>query len=889
MTDPLISTKFEPPAIPLAMVSRSHLVTALQQDLLHPGGFTRKLTLFSAPAGYGKTSLAVEWLRSTNLPYTWLSLDEGDNDPSRFLAYLVSAMQRVYNRIDSDELTPDSINNLLAAPELPPGEVVLTTLINEFHHLPQPAMIVLDDYHLLQAESVHKQINFLIEHLPEQLHLVILTREDPQIPLHRMRAKRHILEIRQSNLRFSLPESAELLQRTGGVILAQADLEALHRRTEGWIAGLQLAALSLRSHPDPHHFIQSFSGSSRYILDYLFEETFHRQPVDVQNFLLKTAILNRLTAPLCNALTGRSDGQGQLEALEKINLFIVPLGQARRWYRYHYLFAELLRHLLHIQGEIRETELHQRAGRWYWENEYPAEAIGHALSAGDSEQAATWIEAASGPMLKRGEIATLIGWFRRLPPAVIQGKPEYCLAYAWPLLLAGQYERAADYLKHAEALADLASPLLGNICAAQAYLAQMRNDGQRLIEYSQRALALVPESEQGVRGLVSVNLGMAYWHAGRLEEAEKALSEAIEAASDSKNYYALLTGRIFQARCATVRGKLRQAEAQYQSITQLDLRVPILCVVYLDLGMIYYEWNDLSQAELFIQQGIEIARSSGNPEFLIAAWMVLARLKQAQNDDPGVAWAIQQARLVSIDSEFQQRSAGRIKLLEIQLALANSDLDDGAHWVEDLSDEVDAHPFYRFLGLLKARLLIALDRKSEAALILQSASIKAQQAGWGYGLVSVRILQALCALVTPEAESIADGLRYLRPALELGQAQGFLRSFFEAGPALVPLLRAAIHQGICVEYAERILALFESQITWKNSTTQPSQTLAEPLSERELEVLRLIIAGLSNQAIQKELFLSLGTVKTHLHHIYGKLGVGSRAQAIARARELNLL
>src|SRR5574341_2566698 len=422
---PLLQTKVIPPQAHLAMLPRPHLLARLNDGLANPQGFSRKLTLICAPAGYGKASLAVDWVRHQPAPFAWLSLDEGDNDPVRFLGYLISALRQVRSELGANALA------MLAVPGPPPLESALMALVNELNCARQPLILVLDDYHTIQAVPIHQLVAFLLERQPDYLHQVILSRADPPLPLHQLRARRQMLEIRQDNLRFSPGESADFLKEIMGIGLAQGDIDALAVRTEGWIAGLQLAALSLRSHSDTHAFVQSFTGSNRYILDYLFEEVFRQQPPEVQAFLLKTSSLKRLTAPLCDAVTAGDDGQVQLERLEKANLFITSMDPERQWYRYHPLFADLLHHLLHMSGDPPEAELHRRASRWFWENGMPGEAVQHALEAPDWELAGAIIQESSDVLLKRGEGATLLGWMSKLPTEFLCTQPELCLTYTW--------------------------------------------------------------------------------------------------------------------------------------------------------------------------------------------------------------------------------------------------------------------------------------------------------------------------------------------------------------------------------------------------------------------------------------------------------------------------
>jgi LuxR family maltose regulon positive regulatory protein len=869
----LLQTKVIPPQAHLAMLPRPHLLARLNYNLINPGGFTRKLTLICAPAGYGKTSLAVDWLRHQEAPFAWLSLDDGDNDPARFLGYLISALRRVQAEIGASALA------MLAVPGPPPVESVLMALVNELTAARQPLIMVLDEYNTIQATPIHQMVAFLLERQPDYLHQVIISRADPPLPMHRLRARRQMLEIRQDDLRFSSEESAAFLKEVMGVRLAQGDIEALTVRTEGWVAGLQLAALSLRSHPDTHAFVQSFTGSNRYVLDYLFEEAFRQQPAEVRAFLIKTSLLKRLTASLCNAVTGSDDAQIQLERLEKANLFITPLDPERQWYRYHSLFADLLHHLLHLSGDPPEAELHRRASRWFWENGVPAEAVQHALEALDWELAGAIIQDSSDSLLKRGEGATLLSWLSKLPMEFLSSQSRLYLTYAWVLMLAGHFDTAQPVLGQMEQAIQGPPALIGEIAAAQAYLAQTLGDGKRLIEMSHKALALLPEDDLTKRGLVALNLGIAYWHLGRLAEAEQALEDANLAARKTGNTYGEMMARILQGRTFAVRGKLRQAAASLEAVAQEAGKVYALPLVYLDLGALHYEWNDLNTAARYLTQGLEASQRGANVEFETAAWMLLARLQLIQGDLPGATYALEQARRLEQTSTLPSRALARIHDLQVQQALWLGDLDTARQLAAQLVPDSDAHPFYRTLGLTPARLLIAQGQRGEALEQLTATAEAALRNDWGYGLMATRVLQAIAA------ESGETALEFLGDALTRGQAEGFIRTFVDAGEPLVPLLQDAARHGLAPEYCGRILAAFGG----KNQAAPATPGLVEPLSERELEVLRLVAAGLSNRQIASRLAISPSTAKSHVHNICGKLGASNRAHALTLARELKLL
>jgi ATP/maltotriose-dependent transcriptional regulator MalT len=868
MTELLLATKFCIPTQRMGIIPRLRLVERLEAGLRQGEGFGRRLTLISAPAGYGKTTLAIDWLQRSTLPTGWLSLDEPDNDPRRFITYLIAAMKQVNENIGQ------AAGAMLQSPQPPPGELLLTALVNEISSVPQIFALVLDDYHVIHTPPIHQQLAFLLEHQPSNLHLVITTREDPLLPIPRLRAQGQVLEIRQDDLRFTESEAALFLKNVMGLDLTSDEVSALERRTEGWIAGLQLAALSVRGREDLPEFIRAFTGSSRFILDYLIEEVFDRQSSAVKDFLLKTSILERLSGPLCDAVAGENTSQGILETLEQANLFIVPLDQSRIWYRYHCLFAELLRHRLHVHG-IKEQELHQRASLWFEQNDFIAYAVQHALAARDWEQATNLIGTVADEMLKRGELLTLIGWYQALPEQMLDADPRLCFSYCWPLLLAGQFEIAAPLLGRVEQAAkDVPPEFLGEIFAAQAYLALGQGAHARMVEKSQRALALLPKSSISSRGVVALNLGLAYWHMGQMQAAEEVLAEALQAAQTTGNHYAALTAIIFQGRVCAVRGQLHQAAKYFERAIQLGGEMPINTLAHLDLSTLHYEWNDFAKSEVHLNKAILISQRGQNDEFLAACWMMKAGLSTAQGDYAEAQAALDKARALVNSGKASEAIAVRLDVAQVRLQLALGG--PTTEWGQKLTEKVDSYSFYRFLGVTKARILPT----AQVGPYLEALSQAAQANDWVYGLIAVRVLQAA------NADTQDEAVEFLTDALQRAEGGGFIRSFVEAGENLMPALWEAARGGVSPDYAAHILAVMGGK-----SEAAPSRqmTLVEPLSEREIEVLRLVTSGMSNREIARQLFISPGTAKSHVHNLCGKLGVRNRTEAAMKAKELKLV
>lgn len=873
MTEILLHTKLGVPPKYRVVVPRSRLVMQANESFIEGTKFLRKLTLISAPAGYGKTVMVSEWLQGSGVPIAWLSLDDSDNDPNRFMAYFLAAIQSFQPELGK------TIQAMLRTPQPLPSEVLHTILINELAGLATLITLVLDDYHTITNLAIHRQISFLLNHLPENVHLVLITREDPLIPVSRLRASNQVLEIRQEDLRFTTDEISNFMHQVYHLDLSENDLLALEHRTEGWIASLQLVALSLHGLRDKNSFIQAFTGSNRYILDYLIEEVFNRQPVEVRDFLLKTANLDRLCGPLCDVVCESSGSRELLEHLEQANMFIVPLDQSRTWYRYHHLFLELLRHQQNVTGlPIDRTTLHKRACLWFEANGYLTEAIRHALEAKDWMKAIHLVDQVSEKMFKQGEIVTITGWLEKIPREMILSQPNLCMAYTWALLLSAKYDLAAPILEHAEKLAQPGTVFLGQVATAQAYLARSIGDNQSVIEKSRLALDLLPEEFFAERGNLLMNLGMVYWHGGRLNEATSALIDAKEKALRSANLYSQLTSELFLARTKASQGEIRESAEHYPSIIQRGSQIPVIALAYYDLGSIHYEWNELEQAEYFLQQGLELSRRSENQEFQIAGLFIQTYIALAYQDWEAAIRASDQA--TKLAAEFSSQTRARCAACQAYVAITIGDLKSAARWMDQTSEDIDPHTFYRFLGLIRPGLLIAQGNTDQAAEELDKCYRLASDAGWGYALIAVRIMQALAAKEHDSA------LEFLIEACKLAQPEGYIRTFVDAGQGLVPLLQDAAQRGVTPEYIGRILACFGA----RSAIPTPTRViLVEPLSERELEVLRLVTVGLSNREIAGRLFISPGTAKTHIHNLCGKLGAHNRTEAVSRAKELNLV
>lgn len=916
MPTPLLATKLSiPPARP-GLVPRPQLTRRLSAGLVQAGQFTRKLTLVCAPAGFGKTTLVRQWLDELALPGAWLSLDDGDNDPARFLAYLMAALQQV------DPSIGHAAHAMLESPQPSAPELVLTSLINDITAAPQAFLLVLDDYHLIQTLAIHQQLAFLLGHLPAALHLVVASREELPLPLHRLRAGGQLLEIRQADLRFDVGETAEFLQRTMHLGLSPVEAATLQRRTEGWIVGLQLAALSLQGSADPGRFVQTFAGSDRHVLDYLMDEVFQQQPPAVQDFLLQTSILDRLSAGLCDAILEitpapqagdgaagqRAQGsQRILSYLDTANLFVIPLDHERHWYRYHRLFADLLRHRLERDAPRDLSALHRRASQWYADNGFAREAVQHALAARDWSRASELITAgASESLLKQGEVVTLLGWCRALPEDVICGNPELCLECAWTLILTDQLAAAQPYLARVEqsALARENPEFLGQVLMAQAHMARAQGDYERTMALSERALALLAGDEVAGRTILLLNLGMARWFCGRMAEAETLLVEAERAGRVAGNAYAQLTAQVFLNRVQAAHGRLQQAFQAGQRIVEQGGQAPIVAIAHIDLGRLCYEWDDLDAATDHFQQGIDLARRTNAREFLAVGHGALALVRQAQGGG-AVAQDLLREAVALLDQPGTSPSAYLGTLaIRVLVALDQDDLHSAALAAAQAPRPEDAGSFPDALHLMavQARLLLAQGKREAAAQHLAALYELAAGAGWQSYALQARAMQALAA------DTPAEALALLAEALALAEPGGYTRTFLDLGDPMAALLLQGGRlrlEGWPAVYANRLLAAFSGRMSSATSAARlpiaeapgaapqpgvPETTiLPEALSDRELAVLRLLADGSTNQEIARDLVVSVNTVKTHLKNIYGKLGVRTRRQAVARARDLGLL
>lgn len=885
MKSPIIATKlFRPPLRP-EVIHRPHLAARLDEG--------RQLTLISAPAGFGKTTLVSEWIAGSGRPVAWLSLDLEDNDPVRFLIYLVSSLQIISTNMG------DSVLGMLESPQPPSSEYILTVLLNEISCVPDHFFLVLDDYHVIESKPVSDMLGFLLEHMPQQMHLIIVTREDPPLPLARLRARGQLSELRAADLRFSNSEAAGFLNLVMGLNLSDKDISDLENRTEGWITGLQLAAVSMQGQSDNAAFIRAFTGSHRFVLDYLMEEVLQKQSEEVQSFLLHTSILNRMSGPLCDAvlLSPAASGQETLTYLERSNLFIVPLDTERHWYRYHHLFAELLRQRLNqrISSGNEETsmaEYHIRASRWFESYDLEVEAFQHAAAANDVERAERLMEG-KGMSLQYGGVVTIIlGWLNSLPKAVLDARPLLWVRSATLLLVTGQKTGVEEKLQAAEAAFAAARQdavpdgrtrdLIGQIATARATLAFTCYQPDAMITQSRRALEHLLPGNQPFRFTANWIMGMACFFRGERAEAGRVFTEALSIARASGDIHSTILAATSLGQIQELENRLCLAAGTYRSVLQLidNYPSPVACEAYLGLARICYEWNDLDAAGRYGEESLKFARQYDRViDRYVISEVFLARLNLARGDAAGASAMLAETWKSVHQYNFVHRipeaAAAQVLVLLSQNNPAAAAL---------LAEKYN-------LPMSRAKVYIFEGKAAEATTLLQPLYEQYAKIGWQDELLKVMVLLAVSYHMLGENNKAFESLD---KSLVMAKPEGFIRLFVDEGVPMARLLNDAAEHTKMPDYIAGLLAAFTCE--WQRSDEKsgipdaaPVQPAIEPLSHREREVLCLIALGFSNQEICEQLFLALNTVKGHNRRIFEKLQVQRRTEAVARARELGLL
>jgi len=902
MATPVLATKLFIPQPRAQAVSRSRLVERLNdgRDRGH------KLTLISAPAGFGKTTLLGEWVaelqqQERGARIAWLSLDAGDNDPSRFFAHLFAAICRADAGIDEP----------VGATPVSSVERVLTDLINRLAEQAHSVVLVLDDFQSIEAAPVRDALTFLLDHQPANLHVVVGSRSDPLLPVARLRASGDLNEFRANDLRFTPDEAAAFLNEAMGLRLVHADIVALEDRTEGWIAGLQLAALSLRERTDAAGFIQAFTGSNRFVIDYLGEEVLQRQPDPVRSFLLDTAFLDRLSGPLCDAVTGRFDGSAMLDALERDNLFVVPLDEQREWYRYHHLFADVLRARSLREDRDAVSARHRLASEWHDRNDLPEDAIKHALAGADFPRSARLIERALPEMRRSRQDATLLGWLRALPDEVIRRMPVLSVYFAWSLLVTGDLHTVEERLRDAEnalaavpgdagthhdsAAGEELESLPVMIAVYRAALAQAGGDVAGTLDHARRAVELTRPGDHQGRGASAGLLALALWANGDLTAAIDTFASARASLSLAGNTADVIGSAIVMADMLQAQGRRREARRTFDQATAIAARLadaPVQSTGDLHVGLseMYREEGDLVAANQHLSESTALGEHASLPERHYRWFVAKALIREAEGDTDSALELLDEAQRLQVPSfvpEIRPLSA-----VKVRIWTAHGNLTEARVWAEgrEWSPAEPLSYLNEYEHITLARVLVEqhrLDRDEgaiRAALaLLERLLERALSAGRNGSIIEILVVQALAHQADGQMKFAVASLEQ---ALALAEPEGYLRVFLDDGPAMVALLEQASREGIAPTYVHRLRASTHPARTATEAAPRPDGTM---LSERELHVLRLLTTELSGPRIAGELYVSLNTLRTHTKHIYVKLGVNSRPAAVRRARQLGLL
>lgn len=892
----MLVTKLYVPPPPPHVVPRPRLLERLDAGLAPHC----RLTLLSAPAGFGKTTLLGGWIahhteRRPETRFAWVSLDEGDGDPARFLGYVIAALQGFNADVGADAL-------LLHGGQASSDEPALTVLVNDLARTPGEIVLVLDDYHVIEARQVHDIVAFLVDHVPPHLHLVVATRFDPPLPLARLRSRGGLVEVRAADLRFTSEEAGDFLNDAMGLRLSADDIAALEVRTEGWIAGLQLAAVSMRGRDDVSTFIDAFAGSHRFVLDYLAEEVLQQLPEDIRGFLLHTSVLERMTGPLCDAVTGMNEGGGRvLESLERANLFVVPLDDRREWYRYHRLFAEVLQSRLRHEEPDLVPGLHHAASQWFEQHDLPDEAVRHALAAGDVERAATLVELALPAIRRERQDATLLGWLDRIPDDVVRRRPVLSAFSAWRMLVAGDLDAVEPWLRDAEQGLGVTDPSDGGeelrrlpmtIAIYRAALAQGQGDLAATAEHARHALELAGPDDHLPRAGAAGYLGLAAYANGDLETALRTFPETLTSLHLAGDTADELSSTVVLADMWIAQGRLVEARRLYErTLRTVTARGAPVTGATADLHVgfseLLRELGDLDAARHHLQVSRELGETASLTENRYRWFVAMALVRQAEADlDNATALLDQAERLYRRGFLPEVRPVAAVRA---RIRIARGDLSPALDWARDneLSTTDELSYLREFEHLTLVRLLLAQDRLGrdpraiDGALGLLARLLEMAQAAGRAG--SVHEILALQALAQQARGDRPQALATLERVLGATEPEGHVRLFLDEGEPMRALLRAADLRRVAPSRVPLLLA------APREAAASPQDALLDPLSERELEVLRLLNTPMSVPEIARELFVSPNTLRTHTRHIFTKLDVNNRRAAVHRAAELGLI
>jgi len=910
MSIPILKTKLYVPKLRSKVVVRSKLIDQLNKNVDY------KLTLISAPTGFGKSTLISEWASNSTYPFAWISLEEKDNDLIRFLSYFIAALQTIKKDICQ------GILEMFHSVEAIGFDSLLTAIINEIEAVSTSFVLVLDDYHLIDNPEINNILGFLLNHLPSNMHLVVITREEPLLPLATLRSKNQLTEIRTLDLRFTHSESVIFLNQVMGIKLSDKDIKLLESRTEGWIAGLQLAAISLQKQKDIPEFIKSFSGSHNFIMDYLIEEVFSQLSDEIKSFLLQTSILDRLSGPLCDAviLDSRESGQQTLDYLQNRNMFIVPLDNERKWYRYHHLFLDLLRQkvineypLGMCNGSENVSELNTRASLWFENNGLINEAVHHAVSGKDFERAATLIEMSWSDMDQNLQSGIWLSWVKRIPDELIQLRPILCVGYAWALLDSGKFEDCETRLNNAEKCINLLSTnkvqqtellnivvvdeeqykiLPATIAAARGYLALVRGEVKAAIDYTKNALTLFPKGEYYNKGVLYTMLGLAQWTNGEIEDAFNTIT------SGTKNITMEFMVAVVLAELSIEQGKLHQASMIYEkalhdSIDKKSLYQIPLASFYVGLGNIELLKSNLDEVEVLLQESMKYAKKGALPNWQYKWCLLKARNQESKGDFSSALESYNKSERYYFDDPLPDVCP--LSALKVRVFLKQGKIHTAKEWVKKQHLSIDDELSYlnEFEHITLVRVLIAEfryfnDNKalSDAKQFIKRLLIEATRGKRTGNIIELYILQALVDDYNDESE---QAIGSLKSALKLSETEEYIQIFIDEGMQLYQLLSNVKISNAYSDYYLKLINTFEKTMILNESNSKKSQIDIEPLTKREYDVLLLIAQGLSNREISDKLFLALSTVKNYNQNLFEKLEVKNRTEALIKARDLGLV
>ena len=902
----LLKSKLYTPPVRPGLVLRQRLIKRLQ------AGIDYKLTLISAPAGFGKTVLLSEWVAGCGKPSAWISLDKDDNDLGRFLAYFIAALGQI--RPETGAATQAMLDSSPFATTRLPVEALLSGLVNEIAEISTPFIVVLDDYHSISESAVHEALKFIIENQPRAMRLVISSRADPPLPLARLRARRQMNELRVNDLRFTLEEATAFLNLAMKLDLKMEDLTLLEERTEGWIAGLQMAALSLQGRKDSQDFVAAFAGSHHFISDFLVEEVLNQQPADIREFLLKTSILERLTPALCDAVSGRSDSRVLLMKLEQANLFLMAMDDERRWYRYHHLFRDLLRSSLDSLQPGEALVLHQLASQWYASAGFYDDAITHAFACKNLSLAASLVEQAAAPLDIENKLVTITHWIEALPEEMVRARPWLCVYRAWGSQWMGERNQVETWLRAAElALQQSELPetdqqhITGHIAAIRSHHALITEDIPGVLENSRIALELLPEGDE-MRTESAVALGGAYWGLGEGIKSERAFNMARINALKGVYPSMAVPSICYVAMQQTKQGRLKEAMATYHDALHYATapggkELPVAGFANIKIGDLLREWNDLEAAGQYLERGVQQCAQLGQADVLADGFVALARLEIARGEFDGAHQTLLKARQVTERTKVDPFVLCWLDDCWLRLWLLKGDLAAAIYWAEvsGLRPDGELSYHYDLHHINLARLLVARGRLEPAAAFLDDARpllerllAAAEKAGWIQEQIKILILQTFAQHASG---NYAEALNPLEHALRLAAPGGYVRLFMDEGDEMKKLLedcgkKIGKSNPALTGYVARLQVEFAGQkavISPQLASQRPASPLGESLTERELQVLRLLASSMTSSEIARELYVAPSTVRTHIKSIYSKLYVNRRMEAVQRARELGII